>query len=141
MRIACYIASVIFLLFTYWQINDTIQYGNHDNWFWLLLYGAVAVATFLHARRPLPRWSLSAGAGFALGSCLFRMQDPVGNFDWMTLFRATAIPSQMNATIQQPNESGGLLLVAIWMTILAWKSDAIASDSSGARHPDHDASR
>lgn len=122
MKTTCYIASALFLLFAYWQINDARQYGNHDNWFWLLIYCAVALASFLHARRPLPRWALTAGAGFALGSCLFRMQDPLGNFDWMTLFRATAIPSQMNASIQQPNESGGLLLVAAWMAFLAWES-------------------
>ena len=63
---------------------------------------------------------------------LFRLQDALGNFDFMALFRATAIPSQMNASIQQPNESGGLLIVAVWMAFLAWKcsSDAAPAPAS-----------
>lgn len=137
MRTACYIATAIFLLFTYWQINDATQYGNHDNWFWLLIYGATAAVTFAHTRLPLPRWALAAGSGFALGSCLFRMQDAVGNFDWSSLLRATAVPSQMNATIQQPNESGGLLIVAVWLAILAWKNSPPAAKPTGTDQSAH----
>lgn len=120
MKIACYIFTAVFALFSYLQINDATQYGNHDNWFWLLLYATTAIVTFLHARRPLPFSLLTTGIGFSIGACLFRLQDAVGNFDFTGIFRATAIPAKMNATTQQPNESAGLLVVAIWLGILAW---------------------
>ena len=122
MRIACYILTVLFALFAFWQINDATQYGNHDNWFWLLLYAATAVISFLYARRPLPLALLTAGIGFSIGACLFRLQDAVGNFDLMGIFRATAIPEKMTVATQQPNEAGGLLVVALWLGILAWHS-------------------
>ena len=70
--------------------------------------------TFFHQKKPLPLWSLTTMIGFSVGAALFRMQNDVGNFDFMTPFRATAIPSQMNATIQAPNETGGLFMVAAW---------------------------
>jgi len=122
MKIACYILAALFALFSILQINDATQYGNHDSWFWLLLYAATAIATVLHARRPLPFAALTAGIGFAIGACLFRLQDAVGNFDFTGLFRATALPAKMNATTQQPNEAAGLLLVAVWLGILAWQA-------------------
>ncbi|WP_158279902.1 transmembrane 220 family protein [Coraliomargarita sinensis] len=120
MKITCYLFTALFALFSVLQINDAAQYGNHDSWFWLLLYACTAITTFLHARRPLPFAALTAGIGFAVGACLFRLQDAVGNFDFAGLFRATAVPANMNAATQQPNEAAGLLLVAIWLTVLAW---------------------
>jgi len=120
MKTACYILTTLFALFAFWQINDATQYGNHDNWFWLLLYAATAVLSYLYARRPLPLPVLTAGIGFSIGACLFRLQDAVGNFDLAGIFRATPVPAKMTAATQQPNEAGGLLVVAIWLSILAW---------------------
>ncbi|MGB0745183.1 MAG: transmembrane 220 family protein, partial [Opitutales bacterium] len=120
MKIACYILTAVFALFSALQFNDATQYGNHDNWFWLILYAVTAVASFIHARRPLPFAVLTAGVGFSVGACLFRLQDAVGNFDFAGIFRVAADPAKMNASTQQPNEAAGLLIVAIWLSILAW---------------------
>ncbi len=130
MKITCYLFAALFALFSILQINDATQYGNHDSWFWLLIYAATALATFVHARRPLPFAGLTAGIGFSLGACLFRLQDGVGNFDFAGLFRATAVPAQMNAATQQPNEAAGLLLVAVWLTVLAWQARPRAETDS-----------
>ncbi|MGE9268459.1 MAG: transmembrane 220 family protein [Verrucomicrobiales bacterium] len=123
MKIACYIATALFLLFSYFQINDVTQYQNHDNWFWILYYLATAALSFWLTRRHLPRPFLSGCVGFSLGAALFRMMDGVGNFDFSAPFRATAIPSHMNATTQAPNEIGGLLLVAAWLLFLTLRAD------------------
>jgi hypothetical protein len=122
MKIASYIIAPLLLLFTYWQINDATQYNNHDNWFWIIYYAAAAAITFLNVVRPLPFSFFCGAIGFSLGACLFRLQDAVGNFDFAGIFRATAVPAQMNATTQQPNEAGGLLLVAVWLGVLAWNA-------------------
>ena len=122
MKITCYLFAGLFALFSLLQINDATQYGNHDNWFWLLLYAATALLTFRHTRHPVPFAALTAGIGFALGACLFRLQDAVGNFDFTGIFRAAADPAKMSAATQQPNEAAGLLLVAIWLGVLAWQA-------------------
>lgn len=121
MKIACYIATLVFVIFASLQINDGTQYDNHDFWFWILIYLATALLSFWQARRHVARWAFAAMAGFAFGGALFRMQDKVGNFDFSMVFRATAIPSHMNASIQGPNEVGGLLVVAFWTAFLAWR--------------------
>ncbi len=40
MQIACYLATAIFALFTYWQFNDLEQYGTRYSYGWVLAYGA-----------------------------------------------------------------------------------------------------
>ncbi|GAA5496271.1 Transmembrane family 220, helix [Rubritalea squalenifaciens DSM 18772] len=119
MKYFFYTMTGLFLLFTYWQLNDATQYHNHDNWFWIVYYLCAAVLTFLEARKEQPTAVYTGMIGFSVGAALFRMQDGVGNFDFSTPLRATAIPSQMNATIQAPNETGGLLLVGAWFIFLA----------------------
>ncbi|MEM9080735.1 MAG: transmembrane 220 family protein [Verrucomicrobiota bacterium] len=118
MRIAKLILTPLWLLFAYFQINDTNQYGNHDPWFWILFYLFAASLTAASLKFTLPPWLLPATIGFCLGAALFRMQNDSGSFDFTAPFRATAIPSQMTKATQQPNEIGGLLLVATWLLIL-----------------------
>ena len=122
--------AFLFLLFTYWQINDASQYNNHDNWFWIILYVTASALTLVHSRWPLPRWALTSVVGFSIGGALFRMQDDVGNFDFGAIFRATAVPSQMNASTQAPNEIGGLLVVAAWFLFLAVASHSPRPDTA-----------
>ena len=119
MKIAKIIIGLFFLLAMYWQFNDTSQYGNHDAWFWIFFYLAASLLTFSLLKWTSPSWLLPSIVGFCLGSALFRMQDEVGNFDIGSVFRATAIPSQMNKTIQKPNEVDALFLVGGWFFIVA----------------------
>ena len=80
MRITCIIATVIFLVITSLQFNDFSQYGNADWWSWVVIYVLTAVISAVSVKRPLPRWMVTAMAGFALGGFIFRMQDDLGNF-------------------------------------------------------------
>lgn len=122
MKIAKIIVGLTFLFFMTLQFNDAAQYGNHDSWFWIFFYLAASVLTFLLLKWKAPTWLLPAIVGFCIGSALFRMQDQVGNFDFTAPFRATAIPQQMNATTQKPNEVDALLIVGIWFGFLSWKT-------------------
>lgn len=119
MKIAKIIIGLFFLLAMYWQFNDASQYGNHDAWFWIFFYLAASLLTFSLLKWTSPSWLLPSIVGFCLGSALFRMQDEVGNFDIGSVFRATAIPSQMNKTTQKPNEVDALFLVGGWFFIVA----------------------
>lgn len=121
MKITKIVVTLLFLLFMYFQFNDAAQYGNHDSWFWILFYLAAAGLTGASIKWTPPSWLLPAIVGFCVGAALFRIQDSVGNFDFTAPFRATAIPSQMNATTQAPNEVDALALVATWFGFLAWK--------------------
>ena len=118
MKIAKIVFSLLFLLAMYWQFNDAKQYGNHDAWFWIFFYLAAAILTFVLIKWTPPNWLLPSIVGFCLGSSLFRMQDQVGNFDFSAITRATAVPSQMNATTQKPNEVDALILVGLWFGFL-----------------------
>jgi hypothetical protein len=52
MQIACYLATAIFGLFTYWQFDDLEQYGTQFWYGWVLAYGATALVALISARRP-----------------------------------------------------------------------------------------
>jgi len=131
-RIAKLILSPLWVIFAYFQLNDAAQYGNHDPWFWVLYYLATATLTALSLKWTFPNWLLPSAIGFSLGCALFRMQDAVGNFDFLAPFRATPIPSQMTKATQQPNEIGGLILVAIWLGIMQWHRIQSAKKSGPA---------
>ena len=124
MKIAKIIVA-LFLLFMYFQFNDAAQYGNHDSWFWIFFYLAAALLTGAMLRWSPPLWLLPSVVGFCIGAALFRMQDQVGNFDFTAPFRATAIPSQMNATTQKPNEVDALILVGGWFVFLATRKGSL----------------
>ena len=113
MRIACLLAAAVFCLFTYWQLNDLEQYGTRLWYGWVLAYGAVAVISLVSAQRPLPAPGLLAGAGLALVA---------------SLIRATAIEWDAkifyNESNPAGNETGGLMIVAIWLGFLCWKRKA-----------------
>jgi Tfp pilus assembly protein PilV len=118
MKIAKIVLGLLFLLAMYWQFNDAAQYGNHDAWFWIFFYLTASLLTFALVKWKPPSWLLPGIIGFCLGSAIFRMQDEVGNFDISSIWRATAVPSQMNKTTQKPNEVDALFLVGGWFLVV-----------------------
>jgi hypothetical protein len=110
MRITCLVATVIFTLFTYLQFNDLNQYGTELWGGWVVLYGIVALVSLISAFQALPRWFYLVGALATLGAAVYRATD----IEWekSVLF---------NETNPSGNETGGLLIVALWLGFLAWK--------------------
>jgi len=121
MRIACVLATAVFSLFTYWQLNDYEQYGTQLWWCWVLAYGAVALASAWSVWRYLPtRVYLVGGAAAAIAAAV-----RVTAIDWSGRIL-------YNETNPAGNETGGLLIVALWLGILAWRA-AVASRSRARR--------
>jgi hypothetical protein len=116
MRATCLFAASVFSLFTYWQLNDLEQYGTRLWYGWVLIYGLVALISLVSWWRPLPRLLYVGGAGTALLGAAIRLPA----IQWSsTIFYNESNPAG--------NETGGLLVVAIWLALLAWhlKSDKI----------------
>ena len=123
MKTTCWIIASLWILFAYFQVNDAIQYQNHDHWFWILYYLMAAGITFWAATRKVPTAVMTGLIGFSFGAALFRLQDQAGNFDFGAPFRATAIPEKMTTATQIPNEVGGLIVVGLWLTgLMVWQS-------------------
>lgn len=113
MRIACYAATAVFGLFTYWQFNDLEEYGTELWYLWVLAYGAVALVSLISAQRPLPRTLYLTGAAVALIAALIRMTA----IEW----DSTILYNEANPA---GNETGGLMVVAIWLALLAWRQSS-----------------
>ena len=110
MRIACFVMAAVFTLFTYWQFNDLGQYGTQFWEGWVAFYAAAAVISLVSALKPLPRPVL---VGFAaLAGCAAIWRSLSIEWDKTVLY---------NETNPAGNESGGLLIVALWIAILAFK--------------------
>ena len=109
MRYACFFAAAVFTLFTYWQFNDFEQYGTELWYGWVGLYGVTALLSLGAAFRPLSRASYMILGLLAI----------VG-----ALIRATSInwdePIFYNEANPAGNESGGLLVVGLWLIVLAY---------------------
>ena len=119
MRIACIIATVVFLVVTSLQFNDYGQYGNADWWSWVIIYVVTAVMSAVSVKKPLPRWMVTAMAGFAFGGFVFRMQDDMGNFHFERFAGAWLYDETGTEMVQQTNEAGGLFIVFVWLVMLA----------------------
>ncbi|MBW2362877.1 MAG: hypothetical protein JRG84_18415 [Deltaproteobacteria bacterium] len=108
MIIACYLATAVFAQFTYWQFNDLEQYGTQFWYGWVAAYGSVALVSLISARRALPRALYLAGAGTAFAASIVRMR----SIEWGgTIF--------YNETNPAGNETGGLAIVGLWLSLLA----------------------
>ena len=109
-KIACLVAGVLFSLFAYWQLNDLGQYGTVLWQGWVLLYGFTALLSFWTFRRDAPRWIYAALAIGCVANALYR-------------FTAIQWGGKILYNENNPagNETGGLIIVALWAAFLWWK--------------------
>ena len=119
MRSFYLVGVIMFTLFAALQVNDATQYGNHDAWIWIVLYGTAATINLFALLRQVSLSYLYVWFGFCAGGLLFRIQDDAGNLrlNWLN-------PSQYldnsGAMVQQTNESGGLVILLLWVLIHIW---------------------
>lgn len=125
MEIACYLAAAVFALFSYWQFNDLEQYGTTLWPLWVLAYGGVAIVSLVSARRALPRALYGAGALVAFVAAAIRSTD----IEW----HAEIFYNEQNPA---GNETGGLLIVAVW---LGWLALRVGGSAMRAERPARDA--
>ena len=120
MRNACLLAFAVFSLFTYWQFNDLEQYGTELWFLWVLGYAAVAVVSLISSRRRLPRAPLIGGSVTAFIFGLFRIR--AVDWDGVIFY---------NETNPAGNETGGLMIVTIWLLVLAMARSSTGELSRG----------
>jgi hypothetical protein len=110
MRIACWIATAVFCLFSYWQFNDLDQYGTNLWWMWVLVYFGTALISLASSFRPVPTSLYFGAAAIALIATVVRFLD----IDWSG-------PLLFDETNPAANETGGLLIVCLWLGFLGWR--------------------
>ena len=88
---------------------------------WVLTYGSVAAVSALSALRRLPAALYAAGSAVAVTAALVRAR----GIDWTG-------PILYNESNPAGNETGGLLVVGLWLAALAWSTAAASSALSDA---------
>ncbi len=109
MRDVCLFMGFLFSLFTYWQFNDLDQYHTEKWYLWVGVYALCAVISIVSFFRPLPMSVYIAMALAALTAAVVRVQ----GVEWSkgVLY---------NPDNPSGNETGGLLVVVVWMILMAW---------------------
>lgn len=116
MKIYCVIGAILFSLFGYWQLNDLGQYGTQWWQGWLLTYLFTALVNAVTVFKRLPKFVYFGAAALALAHAVYR--------SFSIQFQETVLYNPENPA---GNETGGLLIVCIWLCVLGfWKrSDTI----------------
>ena len=98
----------LFLVSAYLQLNDP------DSLIWIVVYFIAAVASFLHSR--LAR-SLLIGGVLACLVMTGVLLATIDGIDWRGVFASFNMEGQ---GVEEIREVGGLLIIAVWFTILAY---------------------
>ncbi|MBK1830280.1 transmembrane 220 family protein [Verrucomicrobiaceae bacterium R5-34] len=111
--------TVVFALFTYWQLNDLDQYHTEKWYLWVAAYAVCALISLASFFRRLPVIVYIAMAVAAVSAAVIRVQ----GVDWSHKIL-------YNPDNPSGNETGGLLFVTLWMIVLAWGRKAPAKKSA-----------
>jgi len=110
MRYVSLVMALLFSLFTYWQLNDLNQYHTEKWYLWVGAYALCALISVVSFFMRLPVAIYLSMAAAALAAGVIRIQ----GVEWSKkVLYNTENPSG--------NETGGLLIVVIWMVILAFR--------------------
>lgn len=109
MRYLCLIMTAVFALFTYWQFNDLKQYETELWYGWVAAYGLCALISLASYFKRLPVIVYISVVAVSLAAAVVRVQAVEWSHEIL-----------YNPNNPSGNETGGLLVVALWMGILAW---------------------
>ncbi|HJU75515.1 MAG TPA: transmembrane 220 family protein [Gemmatimonadaceae bacterium] len=109
-------ADTLFLLL--FALSVVVQWNDPDPFVWMAIYGAAAVACALSLARKLPRWLPMLIALIAILWSLTFVPRVLGKVPFLDMFQTW----EMNDIgIEESREMYGLLIVAAWMLVLAWR--------------------
>lgn len=110
MKISCLTAAAFFGLFTYWQLNDVTQYHTERliALLWIASYATIAILSAICAFKKLPPALFLTLATIPLIIAAFRFT----YIDW------TYDNILYNPQNPAANETGGLLIMTIWLLTL-----------------------
>ena len=114
MRYLCLLMAIVFVQFTYWQLNDLTQYNTELWYLWVATYGVCCLLSLASWWVALPRVLYAMISGVALIAAVIRLQSI--EWDHTILF---------NPNNPAGNETGGLLVIAVWMGLLAWTQNSL----------------
>ena len=120
--------SRLFLIFSYvvttlFLVSAAVQYNDPDGIYWIVFYGAAALITWLFIKDRL-HWVIPGllAMGVLVGAGLLGF-DVISNG---TIDQVMGRSWQMQNLVQEKaRESGGMLVVGIWLLVLAlriWKN-------------------
>ena len=111
-RIINYVMVAIFLLCV------ILQYNDPDALLWMIIYGLSALVCFLFLFAHL-NWSFPALMALGtFGAALYLAPQVIGKVSFAEIFGSMYMK---NLTVEKAREMGGLIIIAIWMTILTMK--------------------
>ncbi len=111
MKIACGLFTILFGLFCYWQLNDLTQYNTKLWYGWVAFYASASLISLIQIFKFLPRSFFASIALLTLAAAIYRSL----SIEW----GKTVLYNHNNPA---GNESGGILIVSLWMGFLWWKS-------------------
>ncbi len=109
---------LLFSMFSSLQANDVSQYGT-SGWLtdtWLMGYAALAFICLYNAIRPLPAKTFLALAGVTLALAIFRGSQ----INWDSPIFCFTAPKEFAERNPAGNETGGLIIMTIWLLLLFW---------------------
>ena len=98
----------LFLVSAYLQLNDP------DSWLWIVAYIIAAAVSFLH--NTLTRALLLTCVALSLAAITYLLMT-IDGIDWGGVFGSFNMQGQ---GVEEVREIGGLLIIAVWFTILAY---------------------
>lgn len=113
------IADAVFLVM--FAFGVAVQFNDPDPLRWILIYGLAATACVLSLRGSLRPFLPTAVGGLSLLWALSLAPRVVGRVPFGDMFGAFEMK---NVGIEESREMYGLLLIAIWMAVVAWRARA-----------------
>lgn len=105
-----------------------VQYNDPEPILWTTIYGAGALCCALYMVGQLPRWLALLVSGACLVGALYllvRVVGPIGFFD--------PTGQEMMGLQEETREMFGLLTIALWTGVLAWRVHRSASTTPSIR--------
>lgn len=119
MRSACIVMTVIFAQFAYFQRNDLDQFNTEIWYVWIVIYGVCSALSLVSYFRALSRgFYLSFGVASFVGA-LIRVMDVT-----------PGVNPFFNDNNPAGNEAGGLVVIALWFTVLFWRHESLITSKS-----------
>ena len=96
-----------------------VQVNDPDPWLWMAIYGAAGVVTALLIAGRLQWWMAAAVAVVTAIWAATIAPRVIGKVPFMSMFGAFEM---QNIGIEESREMYGLLLIALWCAVAAWRS-------------------
>ena len=113
------LAVAHWIMVSAFALSAIVQYNDPDPLPWMSVYGAAAMVTAWGASRParFPWWLPAVVGVVALAWAMTTARQIEGAVRWPELIASWEMK---DARVELAREVGGLAVVALWMTVVAW---------------------